>query len=69
MGSTLRATRALVLLTGVHLLSLVLLAALAAADRAAAAWTPSGVTAKVWFVSVLLAIPVEHVPGGSPTMG
>lgn len=47
MGSTLRATRALVLLTGVHLLSLVLLAALAAADRAAAAWTPSGVTAKV----------------------
>lgn len=58
MGSTLRATRALVLLAGFHLLSLILLAALAAADWAAAVWTPSGVTAKVWFVSVLLAIPV-----------
>jgi Zn-dependent protease with chaperone function len=57
MSSTLRAVRALILLAGFQLLSLVLLAVLAAVDWAAI-YAPSSVTTKVWLVSVVLAIPV-----------
>ncbi|MGW0602872.1 M48 family metalloprotease [Streptomyces sp. NPDC002640] len=57
MSSTLRAVRALILLAGFQLLSLVLLALLVAVDWAAV-HAPSGVTGKVWLVSVVLAIPV-----------
>ncbi|MEU2617162.1 M48 family metallopeptidase [Streptomyces sp. NPDC007157] len=58
MGATLRALRALVLLCGFYLLSLVLLAALAAFDVAAVAWGHGAVAGKIVLVSVVLAIPV-----------
>ncbi|WP_151771597.1 M48 family metallopeptidase [Streptomyces abyssomicinicus] len=57
MSSTLRAVRALILLAGFQLLSLVLLGVLAAVDWAAV-HAPSSVTSKVWLVSVVLAVPV-----------
>ncbi|MEU9578925.1 M48 family metallopeptidase [Streptomyces chilikensis] len=57
MSSTLRAVRALILLAGFQLLSLVLLGVLAAVDWAAV-HAPSSVTGKVWLVSVVLAVPV-----------
>ncbi|WP_405449690.1 M48 family metalloprotease [Streptomyces achromogenes] len=58
MGATLRALRALVLLLGFYLLSLVLLAALAGVDVLVFGWGHGPLTAKVGFVTVLLAIPV-----------
>ncbi|SED48465.1 Zn-dependent protease with chaperone function [Streptomyces misionensis] len=58
MGATLRALRALVLLLGFYLLSLVLLAALVGVDIAAFTWGHGPVVFKLGFVTVLLAIPV-----------
>ncbi|MFE7479884.1 M48 family metallopeptidase [Streptomyces sp. NPDC057552] len=58
MGPTLRATRALVLLAGFYLLGLVLLAALAAVDWAAAVHTPGPFALKVFLVSAVLAVPI-----------
>ncbi|MFG2940055.1 M48 family metalloprotease [Streptomyces sp. NPDC048282] len=58
MGATLRALRALVLLCGFYLLSLVLLAALAALDAAAFGWAPAAVAGKIAIVSLLLAVPI-----------
>ncbi|MEU1011058.1 M48 family metalloprotease [Streptomyces sp. NPDC005890] len=58
MGATLRALRALVLLLGFYLLSLVLLAALIGVDVLVFSWGHGPLTAKVGFVTVLLAIPV-----------
>lgn len=58
MGPTLRAARALVLLAGFYLLSLVLLAALGALDWAAFTWTTGSVAAKLFILSVVLAIPI-----------
>ncbi|MFF9023721.1 M48 family metalloprotease [Streptomyces eurythermus] len=58
MGATLRALRALVLLLGFYLLSLVLLAALAGVDVLVFSWGHGPLTAKAGFVTVLLAIPV-----------
>ncbi|OLZ70876.1 peptidase [Streptomyces sp. IMTB 2501] len=58
MGATLRALRALVLLLGFHLLSLVLLAALLGLDVVAFTWGHGPVAAKIVIVSVLLAVPV-----------
>ncbi|MFG3013477.1 M48 family metalloprotease [Streptomyces cinerochromogenes] len=58
MGATLRALRALVLLLGFYLLSLVLLAALIGLDVLVFSWGHGPLTAKVGFVTVLLAIPV-----------
>ncbi|MFJ1592937.1 M48 family metallopeptidase [Kitasatospora albolonga] len=58
MGPILRATRALVLLAGFYLLGLVLLAALAAVDWAAAVHTPGPFALKVFLVSAVLAVPI-----------
>ncbi|MFF9086864.1 M48 family metalloprotease [Streptomyces sp. NPDC014991] len=58
MGATLRALRALVLLLGFYLLSLVLLAALIGLDVLVFTWGHGSLTAKIGFVTVLLAIPV-----------
>ncbi|MFM9589096.1 M48 family metalloprotease [Streptomyces scabiei] len=58
MGATLRALRALVLLAGFHLLGVLLLAALAGADYLLSLHAPSAVAAKLYVVSVLLAIPL-----------
>jgi Zn-dependent protease with chaperone function len=58
MGATLRALRALVLLAGFHLLGVLLLAALAGADHLLYLYAPSAVAAKLYVVSVLLAIPL-----------
>ncbi|WP_345044722.1 M48 family metalloprotease [Streptomyces sannanensis] len=59
MGATLRAIRALVLLAGFYLLGVLLLAALAGIDYALYAFdAPSSLAAKLYIVSVLLAIPV-----------
>ncbi|WP_069743579.1 M48 family metallopeptidase [Streptomyces sp. EN23] len=58
MGPTLRAARALVLLAGFYLLGLVLLAALAAVDWAAAVHTPGPFALKVFIVSAVLAVPI-----------
>ncbi|WP_316779236.1 M48 family metallopeptidase [Streptomyces sasae] len=58
MGATLRALRALVLLCGFYLLSLVLLAALATLDVAAFTWAPGAAAGKIVIVSLLLAMPV-----------
>ncbi|MFF7389535.1 M48 family metalloprotease [Streptomyces scabiei] len=58
MGATLRALRALVLLVGFYLLGVILLAALAGADYLLHLHAPSGVAAKLYLVSVLLAIPL-----------
>ncbi|KUM74656.1 M48 family metalloprotease [Streptomyces curacoi] len=58
MGATLRAVRALVLLAGFYLLGFVMLGALVAVDWAVAKGHVGSVTAKVWFVSALLAIPI-----------
>lgn len=77
MGATLRAVRALVLLVGFYLLSLVLLAALAGVDWLLYRHAPASVAVKLYVVSVLLAIPVvrglfmlrtprEEEPAGLP---
>ncbi|MFF2199320.1 M48 family metalloprotease [Streptomyces sp. NPDC058145] len=58
MGATLRALRALVLLCGFHLLSLLLLAALAGVDVAVITWVHGASGIKIVAVSVLLAVPV-----------
>ncbi|AJF66982.1 M48 family metallopeptidase [Streptomyces vietnamensis] len=58
MGATLRAVRALVLLSGFYALCLGLLALLGAADWAAVLWAPAAIRIKILIVSVLLAIPV-----------
>jgi Zn-dependent protease with chaperone function len=58
MGATLRALRALVLLLGFYLLSLVLLAALVGLDVLVFTWGHGPLAAKVGFVTVVLAIPV-----------
>ncbi|MEU0831876.1 M48 family metallopeptidase [Streptomyces sp. NPDC056231] len=58
MGPSLRAARALVLLAGFYLLSVVLLAALGALDWAAFTWTTGGVAAKLFVLSVVLAVPI-----------
>ncbi|MDT0566372.1 M48 family metalloprotease [Streptomyces sp. DSM 3412] len=58
MGATLRALRALVLLAGFYLLGVILLAALAGADYLLHLHAPSGVAAKLYVVSALLAIPL-----------
>lgn len=58
MGATLRALRALVLLAGFYLLGVILLAVLAGADYLLYLHAPSGVAAKLYVVSVLLAIPL-----------
>ncbi|MFG2816711.1 M48 family metalloprotease [Streptomyces sp. NPDC048410] len=59
MGATLRALRALVLLSGFYLVSLVLLAALAGADIALFHWGLHGFAAiKITIITVLLAVPV-----------
>ena len=58
MGATLRALRALVLLCGFHLLSLLLLAALAGVDVAVVTWVHGAAGIKIVAVSVLLAVPV-----------
>ncbi|MES9523922.1 M48 family metalloprotease [Streptomyces capoamus] len=58
MGATLRALRALVLLLGFYLLSLVLLAALAGIDILVFSWGHGPLTVKAGFITVLLAIPV-----------
>ncbi|CBG70535.1 MULTISPECIES: M48 family metallopeptidase [Streptomyces] len=58
MGATLRALRALVLLAGFHLLGVLLLAALAGADHLLYLHAPPAVAAKLYVVSVLLAIPL-----------
>ncbi|KUN08472.1 peptidase [Streptomyces yokosukanensis] len=58
MGATLRALRALVLLLGFYLLSLVLLATLVALDITVFTWGHGLVTVKIAIVSVLLGVPV-----------
>ncbi|WP_030745995.1 M48 family metallopeptidase [Streptomyces sp. NRRL S-31] len=58
MGATLRAVRALVLLLGFYLLSLVPLAALVGLDVLVFSWGHGPLTLKVGFVTVLLAVPV-----------
>ncbi|MFD7446433.1 M48 family metalloprotease [Streptomyces sp. NPDC059909] len=58
MGTTLRALRAVVLLAGFYLLGVVLLAALAGIDYALYLWAPTAAAAKLYVVSVLLAVPV-----------
>ncbi|MFF2775676.1 M48 family metallopeptidase [Streptomyces sp. NPDC058052] len=58
MGATLRAVRALVLLSGFHLLSLGLLALLGAIDWVVWLWAPAAIRLKILFVSALLAVPV-----------
>ncbi|SEE66461.1 hypothetical protein SAMN05216533_3154 [Streptomyces sp. Ag109_O5-10] len=58
MGATLRALRALVLLCGFYLLSLVLLAVAAVVDVAAVTWAPDAFAGKIVIVSLLLAVPV-----------
>ncbi|MEU3186929.1 M48 family metallopeptidase [Streptomyces sp. NPDC006923] len=58
MGATLRALRALVLLTGFYLLGLLMLGVLAGIDWAATLWTPGSVYAKLYIVSVVLAVPI-----------
>lgn len=58
MGATLRALRALVLLLGFYLLSLVLLAVLVGVDVVAFRWGHGPAMLKLGFVTVLLAVPV-----------
>ena len=58
MGATLRALRALVLLCGFYLLSLVLLAVAAVVDVVAVEWAPDAFAGKIVIVSLLLAVPV-----------
>ncbi|MFI9242610.1 M48 family metallopeptidase [Streptomyces sp. NPDC053086] len=58
MGATLRALRALVLLLGFYLLSLVLLAALVGVDVLVFSWGHGALTLKVGIITVLLAAPV-----------
>ncbi|MER6346703.1 M48 family metallopeptidase [Streptomyces sp. NPDC001595] len=60
MGATLRALRALVLLAGFYLLGFVMLGALVAVDWAVAEAGVGSITAKIWFVSALVAIPVAQ---------
>ncbi|MEU4254787.1 M48 family metalloprotease [Streptomyces fradiae] len=58
MGASVRALRALLLLSGFYLLGIALLAVLAGLDWAAALWAPSSLALKVYVVSALLAVPV-----------
>ncbi|WP_043503656.1 M48 family metalloprotease [Streptomyces glaucescens] len=58
MGATLRALRALVLLAGFYLLGFVMLGALAAVDWAFAEAGVGALTAKIWFISALVALPI-----------
>ncbi|MGW1543403.1 M48 family metallopeptidase [Streptomyces sp. NPDC002309] len=58
MGATLRALRALLLLAGFYLLGILLLAVLAGADYLLHLHAPSALAAKLYLVSVLLAIPL-----------
>lgn len=58
MGATLRAVRALVLLAGFYLLGVFLLAALVGVDWLLYRYAPAGLAAKLYLVSVLLAVPV-----------
>ncbi|WP_030595171.1 M48 family metalloprotease [Streptomyces fulvoviolaceus] len=58
MGATLRAVRALVLLAGFYLLGVVLLAVLVGIDWLLYRYAPASLAAKLYLVSVLLAIPV-----------
>jgi Zn-dependent protease with chaperone function len=58
MGATLRAVRALVLLAGFYLLGFVMLGVLVAADWAVSEAGVGSITAKIWIVSALLAIPI-----------
>ncbi|MFF3503931.1 M48 family metallopeptidase [Streptomyces sp. NPDC003247] len=58
MGAILRALRALLLLAGFYLLGVLLLAVLAGIDYLLYLHAPSGVAAKLYLVSVLLAVPL-----------
>ncbi|GLF92937.1 M48 family metallopeptidase [Streptomyces yaizuensis] len=58
MGATVRAVRALVLLAGFYLLGVLLLAVLGGIDYLLYLFVPAGLAAKLYLVSVLLAIPV-----------
>ncbi|MCX5194767.1 M48 family metalloprotease [Streptomyces sp. NBC_00249] len=58
MGASLRALRALVLLCGFYLLSLVLLALLGLFDWAVLSWVHHAVAAKIVFGTLLLAVPI-----------
>ncbi|MDN3297660.1 M48 family metallopeptidase [Streptomyces ficellus] len=58
MGATLRALRALFLFAGFYLLGVLLLVALAGLDHLLYLYAPSGVAAKLYVVSLLLAVPV-----------
>ncbi|MER6910440.1 M48 family metalloprotease [Streptomyces sp. NPDC000594] len=58
MGATVRAVRALVLLAGFYLLGVLLLAVLGGVDYLLYLFVPAGIAAKLYLLSVLLAIPV-----------
>ncbi len=58
MGPTLRAARALVLLAGFYLLGLAMLGALAVIDWQAGVHLAGSAYVKIWFVSVVVAIPI-----------
>ncbi|ANW16956.1 M48 family metalloprotease [Streptomyces clavuligerus] len=58
MGATVRAVRALALLAGFHLLGVLLLAVLGGIDYLLYLFVPAGIAAKLYVISVLLAIPV-----------
>ncbi|MGY3200283.1 M48 family metallopeptidase [Streptomyces sp. TE5632] len=58
MGATLRALRAFLLLAGFYLLGVLLLAVLAGIDYLLYLYVPSGLAAKLYLVSALLAIPL-----------
>ncbi|MDT0452499.1 M48 family metalloprotease [Streptomyces hesseae] len=59
MGTSLRALRALALLAGFYLLVALVLGVLVGVDVAATLWAPAGLaTLKVYFLSVVLAVPV-----------
>ncbi|GGP53587.1 M48 family metalloprotease [Streptomyces abikoensis] len=58
MGTSLRALRALVLLAGFYLIAVLMLGVLVAADVAATLWAPGLAMVKVYFCSVVLAVPV-----------
>ncbi|MGW0565347.1 M48 family metallopeptidase [Streptomyces sp. NPDC003016] len=58
MGASLRALRALVLLSGFYLLGVLLLAVLAGVDCLLYLYAPSALAAKLYVVSLLLAVPV-----------
>ncbi|MEU3354322.1 M48 family metalloprotease [Streptomyces sp. NPDC037389] len=58
MGTSLRALRALVLLAGFYLLVALVLGVLVGADVAATLWAPGLAMLKIYFCSVVLAVPV-----------